>query len=148
MTTQISKQSQLSDAWFDGRLLVIVFALLFSAALLWWWANKSEESRRTRRAAKIQTESLLRAYGKAAKDLVAECGYERVSSAKIPNVFTNDPGWDGWKGPYLRGDIRSGDYYGTPVRFLFSNYVFFQVSAGVDRKFDTPDDITEATPLR
>ena len=74
--------------------------------------------------------------------LIKDCGLEVVrQGARSPNVFTKNPGWVGWNGPYVRGDVRVTDYHGTAVRFAFSNAVFRQVSAGLDRTFETVDDI-------
>src|SRR5215216_5344869 len=111
-------------AFLDGRLLIVLFTLLFAIALLRMWAEKSDKQRRERKAAKIQTVGLLQVYATATKALTVECGYARTSTGSIPNVFTNDPGWAGWRGPYVRGDIRSSDYYGTPISFVFSNGTF------------------------
>lgn len=127
--------------------MIIVFVLLFGVGLLYVWSSKAAKERRERKAAKMQTEGLLQTYANAAKALVEECGYERVSGGEIPKIFTNDPGWAGWRGSYVRGDVRGDDYYGTPIKFLFSNGVFTQISAGLDRKLGTSDDLSLETPL-
>src|SRR5258705_482052 len=138
---------QRTSAWLDARVLVVAFLLFFGAALLYLWESKYDKQRRASRAAKIQTEHLLKLYANATKELVTECGYDRVVAVKIPEVFTNNPGWTAWRGPYIRGDVRAIDYYGTPITFVFSNGIFIQISAGLDRKFGTPDDLFLKTEL-
>jgi hypothetical protein len=83
----------------------------------------------------------LRGYADAARHLARDCGEERVVSSSLPGALCTNPGWPGWKGPYLDGAPPATDPWGTTVKYTKSGRRLRIVSAGPDKNFNTRDDV-------
>ena len=90
------------------------------------------------------------AFLQAAQQLAQDCGAEHVTASTLPSALINDPGWAGWKGPYLTGRIRPDlffDRWGGRVRFNRDGLKLQITSSGPDGIFGTKDDIMVETNL-
>jgi hypothetical protein len=122
------------------RLFIVVILAVFATA---GCANEDHE-----RVWEIASLRLIQAYAYAARAALRDCGSDRMTHAKYPEVFFVDPGCTDWQGPYLKGRPRDVDYFGTPIRFDTTDSTLKIISAGRDRRFGTKDDLIEAVPLR
>lgn len=92
---------------------------------------------------KISRSELI-TYAEAVNLLAADCGKKKVLEVEMPELLDalyRNPGWPGWKGPYLEGVNISHDAWGTPYKFERSGLTIRIVSGGPDRKMGTGDDI-------
>ena len=86
----------------------------------------------------------LTTYAEAINFLAADCGRKRVLDAKMPEVLDalyRNPGWPGWKGPYLIGQFIDRDGWEMPYKFEFSGSSIRLISGGPDRIIGTGDDV-------
>lgn len=85
--------------------------------------------------------SELTDYAKAINFLAADCGRDKVLADRLPDALYRDPGWKGWKGPYVDGRIPANDGWGTPYKFEKRGSAIYLISNGQDRRIGTADDI-------
>jgi hypothetical protein len=78
--------------------------------------------------------------------LVEDCGLVETNSPRLLLALTSDPGWRGWRGPYMDAAPNPLDPWQHPLVFAVSESRLRVSSAGPDGIFGTADDTTlEAT---
>jgi len=118
-------------------LLVIVIIGILAGMLVARLSGRSEEARITRAKADIQGSLSL------ALDLFEQDVGRYPTTEEGLAVLVDDPGIEGWKGPYLKGGLKP-DPWGTPYSYVNSPEELGQYvlgSAGPDRRSGTSDDI-------
>jgi hypothetical protein len=91
--------------------------------------------------------SELTEYALAMDFLANDCGPERITPDTVIGALRRDPGWPGWKGPYMDADFYMFDRWETPWKIVRSGNKMQIISAGPDRKFGTDDDIIATADL-
>ena len=118
-------------------LLVIVIIGVLAGMLATRLAGRSQEARITRAQADIRGHLSL------ALDLYEQDTGRYPTADEDLEALVEDPGTEGWRGPYLKGGLKS-DPWDTSYAYSLnaddpSQYTLS--SAGPDRQFGTEDDI-------
>jgi general secretion pathway protein G len=85
---------------------------------------------------------LLRDVHKGLDLFETDCGRYPTEKEGL-NALIVDPLTKGWHGPYLKHSTIPCDPWGTPLRYMATNEMYYVICAGADRKFDTADDLTK-----
>lgn len=96
----------------------------------------------------VATTNQIQLYILAAQAALKDCGSARMTTAKYPDVFLQNPGWENWRGPYWQGKWRSNDYFGNPLVFAVIDAKLKISSAGRDGHLGTADDIVKYVDLK
>jgi len=119
-------------------LLVIVIIGILAGMLATRLAGRSQEARITRAQADIRGHLSL------ALDLFEQDIGRYPTTDEGLEALVNDPGLEGWRGPYLKGGLKP-DPWETAYAYALDaddpgRYTL--ASAGPDRQLGTEDDIT------
>jgi general secretion pathway protein G len=118
-------------------LLVIVIIGILAGMLVTRLSGRSEEARLTRAKADMEG-SLSLALDLFEQDLGRYPTSEEGLAALVEN-----PGMEGWKGPYLKGDLKP-DPWGTAYSYAIDAEDpgrYRLTSAGPDKRLGTTDDM-------
>ncbi len=118
-------------------LLVIVIIGILAGMLVARLSGRSEEARLTRAKADIEGSLSL------ALDLFEQDMGRYPTADEGLAALVGNPGLDGWKGPYLKGDLK-GDPWGTAYSYTIDTEDpgrYHLTSAGPDKRLGTSDDI-------
>jgi len=96
-------------------------------------------------ATHTETEIQLSNIQTALRQFAADCGRYPNAGEGLSVLVTNSD-IQGWKGPYLEGQVNSAsrllsDAWGTPLRYILQEGHPTVISAGTDRTFNTTDDL-------
>lgn len=120
-------------------LLVIVIIGVLAGMLVTNLAGRSQEARLTRARSDIRGQLSL------SLDLFEQDTGRYPTTEEGLNALVEDPGCEGWKGPYLKGGLKA-DPWGNPYHYEIrsenpSRYILS--SLGPDGQLGSEDDITE-----
>lgn len=122
-------------------LLVVVVIGILAGMLVVSLSGRTQDARITRAQEDIRGQLSL------ALDLFEQDIGRYPTAEEGLNALLTDPGIEGWKGPYLKGDLRP-DPWGHPYSYSLQTDQagrshFAVSSAGPDGQAGSQDDITE-----
>ena len=120
-------------------LLVIVIIGVLASMLVTRLSGRSEQARTTRAEADVRGSLSL------ALDLFEQDVGRYPTTDEGLSALINDPGLEGWKGPYLKGELKP-DPWGTDYIYSMApdeTAQYILSSAGPDRQPGSDDDIAQ-----
>jgi hypothetical protein len=118
-------------------LQICLLAIIFSIS----GCKDREQERIRQRAVHI----MLNSFADVASRLNNDCGHSQLTSSNFLAACVQNPGWPGWKGPYL--DQIPQNPWGTAYKVTILDGHFRVESAGPDLTFGTSDDIANEEVL-
>jgi general secretion pathway protein G len=132
----LSRPSRPSRAFtLIEMLLVIVIIGILAGSIAIGLSGRSEQARITRASSDLKSNLAL------ALDLFEQDTGRYPSGADGLEALVANPGVDNWRGPYLRGGLKS-DPWGNAYEYQENNGGYIIRSAGPDGQSGNDDDIT------
>ncbi len=119
---------------------------MLSCLVLWHFGCSKASNGVTDSARRRATLVTMTNYVRAVERLAEDCGPEVITASNVTAALLSNPGWGGWRGPYIDSEMVSsrgvGDFWYRGMDISIADGRLRITSSGPDGLFGNGDDFS------